>query len=64
MKRDEKGLIILAQQSPCDICGLYITESEANSGDFYHSLTRRKSDVFVHKHCWDRTYKKGGKPDE
>jgi hypothetical protein len=61
VRRDEKGLIFLAQKNPCDICGQCITETEANNGDFYHSLTRRKNDVFVHKHCWDSTYKvKGG----
>ncbi len=61
MNKVKNSISILAQNKPCDICGQYITEAEAVSEDFYHSRTKRKSDVFIHKHCWDSTYKvKGG----
>jgi len=61
MKKGKNNVVLLAQNKPCDICGQYITESEAASEDFYYSKTQRKRDIFVHKHCWNSTYRvKGG----
>lgn len=41
----------------CGICDKYISEAEANDKDFCHSKTKRGNDVFIHKHCWNRTYR-------
>lgn len=41
-----------AKNKRCNICGNYITDNEAESKDFHHTKTKRKTDVYIHKHCW------------
>ena len=54
-------LVTKAEGQRCDICNESITGSEARSHDFHYSKTKRKTEVFIHKRCWDSLYKSEGK---
>lgn len=51
-----KQLIDKSIRKKCDICGQEITEQEARDLEFEYSRTKRKTDIFVHKRCWDKLY--------
>ncbi|WMJ85470.1 hypothetical protein [Anaerocolumna sp. MB42-C2] len=50
-------LIKKAIGKQCVICDQYISEDEANKMDFEYSKTKSKHEIFIHKHCWSKTYK-------
>gem|GEM_PF-6517882 len=43
---------------PCDICGLFITESEADEHNIIHVSTKRGTDIFIHMDCWRKGHGK------
>lgn len=42
----------------CDICGLFITESEADDQNIIHVSTKRGTETFIHIDCWRKSYGK------
>ena len=50
-------LIRKAIGKQCAICYRYITEEEANNKEFDYSQRKNKYEVFVHKRCWNNTYR-------
>lgn len=53
------ALISKAKGHKCGICDQYFTDSEAENEDFHYSKTKHGTEVFIHKHCWNKTYGKG-----
>ena len=53
-----RALINKAHGSLCDICDQKISDQEAENGEFEYSKIKRKSDIWVHRHCWDELYGK------
>lgn len=51
-------LIKKAKDEKCDICYQSITAKEADNQDFHYSRTKRKTDIYVHKKCWESLYGK------
>lgn len=49
-------LVKKAKGKHCDICNKKITETEAESGDFEYSKTKRRNEFWVHNRCWRRLY--------
>jgi hypothetical protein len=52
----DKKLITKASNKRCDICGEYITETEANNCEFQYSRTSSRRDIFVHIKCWIKSW--------
>lgn len=51
-----KRLIEQAKGKVCDICNLSIDAKQAEDKDFEYSKTKRKGDIWVHRHCWIKLY--------
>jgi hypothetical protein len=43
----------------CTICNQYLTQEDAQRGDYVLVNTKRSSEICTHKHCWIKLY--GGK---
>lgn len=52
-----RQLIEKAKEKKCDICDQSFSDEEAKNKEFHYSKTKRKSDIFIHKSCWDKMYR-------
>ena len=53
-----KQLINKSEGKKCDICDQPIDAKDREEKRLHYSKTKRGSDIFVHKKCWDRLYGK------
>lgn len=51
-----KQLINKSVGKKCDICNQPIDDKNREDKSFHYSKTKRDSEIFVHKKCWDRLY--------
>lgn len=40
----------------CDICNQLIDTKDRVEKSFHYTKTKRKTEIFVHKKCWDKLY--------
>lgn len=51
----------IPENDKCSICKNYITISDIQNNNFELSITKRKTKVYVHKTCIERSIKNGTK---
>lgn len=56
LQKYTNSLLKKVGEAKCDICDKKFNSEELHNHEFHYSKTKRRTEIFVHKSCWENLY--------